>query len=315
MSRIRLPARAACAVAVSLSLLAPTVALAGPGANEDAKTLYDKASAKYSAADYKGAVEYFTAALEKATQEDLSYRVRGALLFNLAKSHVKAYEELDRDIKSLRSARSIYKRYLSEAPAAEGEYQDVDEAKSELARVEKMLEEAEKKLAAERAAGGGGGGIDAEAIRREAELARERERRLEKASRHRIWGLATTIIGGVGFLGGAGMLGWGATFGPFAEDEIRLDRPADQRNEPFNEQEQAYYDDQVRNGKIWMGAGGGVMVVGGGLIGVGVWQFLTAKKLLRENEGGDEAVDPAQTMRLTPMTGRGRAGLQFGMRF
>ncbi len=313
MSPNRIFARAACALLVSVSLATPSLALAGPGANEDAKTLYDKASAKYSAADYKGAVEYFTAALEKATQEDLSYRVRGALLFNLAKSHVKAYEELDRDISHLRSARSIYKRYLDEAPASDGDYQDTAEAKSELARVETMLEEAEKKLAAERAANPGGG-VDADAIRRQAQLEAERLQMLKKAGDHKTNGIVLSVVGGVFVVGGVGFLAWGSTFGPFAEEEIRLDRPVEQRDDPFNDQEQAYYDDQVRNGKIWMGVGGGAMAVGAGVVGVGVWQLLKAKKLRKQVEAGTET-DPVSTIRLTPTYGRGQAGLQFGMRF
>ena len=119
----------ALSLATSLGLPAPVLAasvssLAGPAEAEGAKALYQRASAKYSAADYESAIDLFTAALEKATTEDLSYRVRGALLFNLAKSHVKAYEEITRDIKNLRSAKAIYTRYLDEADEAQGEYGD-----------------------------------------------------------------------------------------------------------------------------------------------------------------------------------------------
>ena len=297
------PVRAVCACLLSVSLATPTAAWAGPAEDEDAKTLYAKASAKYSAADYAGAIEYFTAALEKATAENLPYRVRGALLFNLAKAHVKAFEELDGDVTHLRSARSIYRRYLDEAPASDGQYGDVSEAKSELARVETMLEEEEKKLAAQPQ--GGGGSLDADAIRRQALLAAERERLLEKSQRHLIGGIVLTIGGSMSFLSGAGFLGWGSTFKRFAEEEIIADRPTEEKDLPFDDDEQAYYDGQARNGKIWMGVGGGLMAVGGGLLGVGIWQIMVSKKIKKQEP----------QISLMPVMTRDQMGMNFGMRF
>jgi tetratricopeptide (TPR) repeat protein len=284
--------------------------LAAPASGEDAKELYQRASAKYSAPDYESAIELFTAALEKATSEDLSYRVRGAFLFNLAKSHVKAYEEITRDIKNLRSAKAIYTRYLDEADEAQGEYGDTAEATSELERVEQMLEEEEKKLADRAATAATGSGVDADAIRREAELARARERLLEQAGRQKTNGVVLAVVGGIAVGGGIGLVAWGTTFKKFAVREIEDDRTPEQEGEPYSEDEQKYFDSQVRDGRIWMGAGGGLMAVGAAGLGVGIWQLMKSKKTRAE---ADSIGKP--TVLMTPLVAPGFSGLSLSGRF
>ena len=56
-----------------------------------AKTFFYEGSARYSAADYLGAIESFTAALEIATRERMELTVRSALLLNLGRAHQQAY--------------------------------------------------------------------------------------------------------------------------------------------------------------------------------------------------------------------------------
>lgn len=302
------------AAALCFCLAVPAPVLAAPASeDETAKELYQRASAKYSAADYESAIELFTAALERATSNDLSYRVRGALLFNLAKSHVKAYEEITRDIKNLRSARAIYRRYLDEADEAGGDYGDTVEAKSELERVERMLEEEEKKAADKAAVVGSGS--DADALRAEAELqAVLLERYLSQASRHKTTGVALSVVGGISFAGGIGLIAWGSTFKRFAIDEIENDRDADQAGEPYTTGEQDYLDGEIQKGKIWMGAGAGVAVVGAAGIGLGVWQLMKAKKANADAEAVKSGKKRPEAM-ITPVFTRDFSGLSLTGRF
>lgn len=305
----------ALSLATSLGLPAPVLAasvssLAGPAEAEGAKALYQRASAKYSAADYESAIDLFTAALEKATTEDLSYRVRGALLFNLAKSHVKAYEEITRDIKNLRSAKAIYTRYLDEADEAQGEYGDTAEATSELERVIVMLDEEEKKLADRAAAANSGGGVDADALRREAALARDRERLLDDSARQKTRGVVLTVVGGIGVAGGIGVVGWGTTFEKFAAQEIEDDRSSDQDGDPYTEDEQRYYDRQVADGKIWIISGAVTALVAGAGLGVGIWQLLKSKNT---RAAADDLGKPS--VQLAPVSAPGYNGLSLTGRF
>ena len=305
--------RLAGSLALADSLALPAPALAAAPADESAKEIYDRASAKYSAADYQSAIELFTAALEKATSEDLSYKVRGALLFNLARSHVKAYEEITRDIVNLRSARAIYRRYLDEADEAAGDYGDTAEAQAELARVEQMLEEEEKK-AADRAASSGSG-ADADAIRKEAELQQMLlERYYTQANRHRTTGVVLSVVGGITAAGGIGLIGWGATFKGFAEREIESDRGPDQAGMPYTDSEQEYLDAEIVKGRTWMGAGGGAIVLGGAVIGIGVWQFMKGKKVRAEAEDIKSGTTKPAAL-LTPVVGPSFQGLSLTGRF
>jgi hypothetical protein len=307
----------ALALVSSLAIPAPVLAAAPAESAESAESaeeIYVRASAKYSAADYESAIELFTAALEKATSEELSYKVRGALLFNLARSHVKAYEEITKDIKNLRSARAIYKRYLDEADEAAGDYGDTAEAEADLQRVEQMLEEEEKK-AADLAAAGASGGADADAIRKEAELQQMLlERYYTQANRHRTTGVVLSVVGSITAAGGIGLIGWGATFKGFAETEIESDRSPDQAGTPYSDTEQEYFDSEVAKGYAWMGAGGGAVLVGGGVIGLGVWQFMKGKKVRAEAAAIKSGKKKPEAV-LTPVVSPSFQGLTLTGRF
>ena len=78
------------------------------------------------------------------------------------------------------------------------------------------------------------------------------------------------------------------------------------RGEPFDEEEQNYYDGELSKGRIWIGAGAGVTVLGLTGVGLGVWQLLKAKKLKGELDS---------TAVLTPVVSPTYQGISLTARF
>ena len=136
----------------SVLAVAPSVARAtGPASPSDtgetseverAKELFYQGSARYSAADYTAAIDRFTEALEIVTRINAEPKVRGALLLNLAKAHVRAYD-VDEDIRHLRAAREILRRFQREADDMAYDPESRAEAEKDLAAVEAKLDRAE----------------------------------------------------------------------------------------------------------------------------------------------------------------------------
>jgi tetratricopeptide (TPR) repeat protein len=82
-----------------------------------AVALYDEGQALYSAADYTGAIDKFTAALALISSDDTRFdsEARGRLLYNLATAHDRAFN-VEQDDKHLRAARELYQRIVDEGP-------------------------------------------------------------------------------------------------------------------------------------------------------------------------------------------------------
>lgn len=112
---------------------------------ERAQKLYEEGSASFSAADYEGAIEKFTAVLRIAeTSDSFGHHVRSALLLNLARAHRSQYR-IDNELKRLRLALEIYERLLREAEA--NLYPPEDVAEAEQGRDELKAQIAEREAA------------------------------------------------------------------------------------------------------------------------------------------------------------------------
>jgi hypothetical protein len=225
-------------------------------ARERAKRLYTEGSALYSASDYTGAIEKFTEALKAVTlASDLDPGVRGALIFNLGKAHMKAYS-IDEDASHLRTARDLFQRHISES-------RDYGYDEAEIARTQEELATVEAQLAE----------IEAEATTEPEEPTKPGEPAPEdtKKGRKRGLGIGLLVGGSVLFAGGIGMLAFGSGFRKAAEDEV------EDPDNPTTE-EQDFINQETKKGRVWMGAGGAVMALGVAGIVVGAVFLVKAKK-------------------------------------
>ena len=104
---------------------------------DKAAALFKEGSAQYDSADYNGAIDKFTKALEIVTSVDGPTKIRLRLIFNIATAHEKAFT-IDKDVQHLRQALNLYRRYLAfaERTGDLGEELTVD---SRISRLEKQL--------------------------------------------------------------------------------------------------------------------------------------------------------------------------------
>jgi hypothetical protein len=289
---------ASVALPLALILGTPAVALAQEPM-ERAQELYNEGSSLYSAADYSGAIERFTAALQIVTKvgSDQEHTIRGALLLNIAQSHIHAYE-VDADIGHLRTARSIYKRFVDEAFRGAGyEATDVKSANEQhdvLDAQIKEIEAQEKQAAANQPAPNNPAPPTSDTGGNEAEIVRTRSIGI---------GL---LVGGVAVaVAGAGFIIWGSTYRDFAIQSVQEEAgdPAYQL-EDFTPKERAHVDQQTRFGSITMGAGGGALAIGVVGVALGAWQLAKANKM-----------KAASSASLVPVLNRGYAGFSLSGRF
>jgi hypothetical protein len=258
---------------------------AAPELSEEAKRaqqLFYDGSAQFSAADYTGAIEKFTEALKIVTSEGLDPTIRGALLINLARAHLKAYD-VSRDVTHLRSAREIYSRIIREADRAGYSDDDIKESETGLEELDAKLAELEAQDSApspaptstnsEQDEGEAGGG-------------------------KRTIGIALAASGGVLIAGGAGALGWGTTYESFAEDSVA--ESGEQGFESANE----YIDQQKQRGQQWM-------IAGGAAAGVGLAVLVTGVVLIVK----DGKEQKSAKLNLSPVVSRAGSGLVLTGRF
>ena len=252
--------------------LPTTEAEAKVGSIED---LYYRGAAQYSAADYINAIESFTRALEVAGREGTEPEIRGALLFNLARSHARAYDVND-EVQHLRRALDIYRRFLEEVELHEIEAPDqISAAREDQEAIRATLEKLEQEAESNNATPGP-------------------EPRDEVDGKRRTRGLALTVTGGVLLAGGAGVAVYGTSFRRDAQKAV------DAVEDP-GEQEEQFLADETRKGRVWIGAGVGVAVVGAGLLAWGIVDLLASKK--------------AKKVAAAPLIGPELAGLSIAGRF
>ncbi|RMG95020.1 MAG: hypothetical protein D6705_14690 [Deltaproteobacteria bacterium] len=259
---------------------------------EVAKQLFYEGSARYSAADYTAAIDRFTRALEIVTRIGAEPKVRGALLLNLAKSHVRAYD-VDTDVRHLRAAREIYRRFLREADELHYDAEGRAEAERELAALETRIAELE----------GAGGAEDAVGRREGATAAPDPQPPPEadrpKPPREKVVGGALVGVGAALALASIGPFVYGGVVLPRrTEDEIA-------KKDPPPDEERDFRDQEKKKQIAWF-VGGSLMVAAGvGLVAGGAVLLRRAKKT------GHQARRP----RLMPMAGRHGVGLALSGRF
>jgi tetratricopeptide (TPR) repeat protein len=142
-----LPLTTLLVATIGLAALAPAAEPADdPAADpaaEQTRDLFDRAATQYETSQYNGAVETYTEAYRRSVaiaDEELRGLVQAAILFNLARAHVKAYA-LDKSVEHLLQAIDLLDKYLAQtadlADQRDAE-QLLEQAKAELARVEQQ---------------------------------------------------------------------------------------------------------------------------------------------------------------------------------
>jgi hypothetical protein len=264
----------------------------------EAKRLFDEGTARYDAADFAGAIEVFTLALSELRKQGVSdFGIRGLLLFNIGRTHMRAYG-IDDEVEHLRQAKSIFTSFIDEAEDHPDEVDpgDVEEAKAQLVEIDALL--------AARAT--------APAPTPEAKPKRERKPKRDRPEpkgdpkKLRAMGIGLTA-GGVALLGGGiGMMAWGAGFGAAAEREVAgldaLELPADS---PAFAEGDAFIAAERRKGAAWLGVGGFAIGAGVGLLAGGIRQLVTAKRI--------EQRSASKRAALSPTLGFGREGAWLGV--
>jgi hypothetical protein len=279
-------------------LLASGAAQAAPEPSEAERLFYD-GSAAYSAADYLGAIEKFTAALGAATREGADPVIRSAMLINLAESHERAFE-MHEDVIHLKKANAIYQRIQEEAGVAGYGAETAEKAKRRQAVVRAKLDElhVEPEPAPDPDPDpepppnlGSDDGDDAQP----AEQPTDPERR-----KHKVVGGALVGVGSVALAGGAALIANGARLPAVA----RMNTMGMQTPEAMN-----HIAKETNKGRALWATGIGVATAGVVMIAVGAVQLTQAKR----------SETASRHWSLTPLAGFGAggatAGAQLGGRF
>lgn len=250
-------------------LIASWFAIAPPDADEttddaaptadlsEAQRLFDQGLARYESADYEGAIEVFTLALSEVRGQGVDdFHVRGLLLFNIGRAHVRAHE-IDRDIEHLRQAQKILGSFLEQANSKEfaGTIDDetLQEAEEQLAEIDRALTETS---------------VDDDEPQPSSEMS-------PRAKRHRAMGIGLTVSG-VAVLGaGIGLLVWGTSYGPDAQTQV--DSFASEPTLLPNEVDD-FLASERRKGAAWMASGAVVATLGVVGVAIGIQQLIKAKR-------------------------------------
>lgn len=227
----------------------------------ETERLYYEGAAKYSAADYEGAIDSFTRALSHATQDAASPEIRAALLANLANAHNKQYA-LDDDPMHLRKAKEIWKRIVDEGEDGLYTAETIAEAQSAIEQLDAKLEahaEAHPEPEPDEK--------DPETVAPPPEPAQPVDTGADLSK-----GGAALLGTGLPLLaGGAVLLIYGTRFAPNAQAQVdEIEDPPDR--------EEAFVDDETRRGRLLMGVGAGVAAAGLGLTVAGAVLMATKKK-------------------------------------
>lgn len=256
-----------------LALLIPIQGLAQEPDNAEARALYEEGTSEFEAADYPSAIDAFTRALNLSSDE----KVRGVLMLNIAVSHTRQWE-IDHDVQRLRQARVIYQRFLTKAEdGAPYSEEDISDARNQMKVVMERIASAEKKEHEK-----------ANPPAPESPPTDPLPATPQVDSKARKVGMGTLIPGSAIAVGGLAVLVYGSTFKGRAERDVSEDTMGDP-NHPLYGEGQLHIQEQTRRGRILMGVGAAVSVVGLAGVGVGVWQLSKSKK---QNTSLSVAVSP-----------------------
>jgi len=205
----------------------------------EAERLYREGVVRYEAADYAGAIDRFTRALDLVIEQEGAPEVRLRLLYNIAVAHERAYE-IDQDVTRLRKAQVLYRRYLSFAQETADRAARAD-VEQRLARIEAALAKTE---------------VQDDVVDRKGRGA----------------GAALAAAGGGVLAVGVGLAVAGGTFAGRAQDRVDGFFAANPvpDDHPARAEGEAYVDEQRRRGRTWMIAGGVLAGVGAGATVAGV---------------------------------------------
>jgi hypothetical protein len=262
----------------------------------EARRLFDEGTARYDAADFDGAIEVFTLALSELRSQGVTdFRIRGLLLFNIGRTHMRAYG-IDDEVEHLRQAKSIFISFIDEAEEHPDEVDagDIEEAKAKLVEIEALLAELDAPAPAQGKP------------KRERKPKRDRPEPKGDPKQLRTMGIGLTA-GGVALLGGGiGMMAWGAGFGAAAERQVAglddLGLPAD--SSAFADGD-SFIAAERRKGATWLGVGGVAIAAGVGVVSFGVRQLITAKRIEQRRSSNGTA--------WVPTAGLGREGAWLGV--
>jgi len=233
----------------------------------EAEALYNEGQVLYESADYNGAIAKFTEALGEAKNAgSQDFRVRGILLYNIGKAHIKAYE-IDKDLSHLRQARSIYKQFIKdadiEAMFEQFNPEDVSDARKELRALELRLEGLESTEKPET--------LPPPPAPIEAPVDWKKPRNT---------GIGLTAVGSVALVGGVAVLAFGSTLAPGAESEVnKLANAGVPQDHPAWAEGDNYIESETKRGRTLMAVGGTLAGVGLVGAGVGIAYLVKAKKL------------------------------------
>jgi hypothetical protein len=246
-------------IASWISLAPPAEGPAPEADLTEARRLFDEGLARYEAADYEGAIEVFTLALgEVRGQGGNNFTVRGLLLFNIGRAHMRAYD-IDHDVEHLRQAQTIFERFVEEAESRPGEIDeaDISEAREQLAELERMLSAAEQ-----------------------SERDRDADRPTGDPKKLRARGIGLTAAGVALLGGGIGMLAFGSGFGAAAEAQVApLDTLGLPPDSPAFDDADDFVAAERRKGAGLMAAGGVTAALGVVGVTIGIQQLVKAKRV------------------------------------
>jgi tetratricopeptide (TPR) repeat protein len=260
-----------CIVAAWLALAPAPAGPAEGGADlSEAQRLFDVGTGRYDAADYEGAIEAFTEALTELRGKGVDdFRIRGLLMFNIGRTHMRAFE-IDEKIEHLKQAKSIFSRFIEEAEQHGDQVDagDIEEAKAELIEIDRLL---------------GGEADEPEP----GPVDDSRERDAPDPARLRTSGIGLTAAGVAVLAGGIGMLAWGSAFGRKAEAKVApLDDLGLPPESPAFSEADVFVAAERRKGTAWMASGGVAAAVGVVGLALGIRQLVRAR---RANEGSVSA--------------------------
>ena len=110
---------------------------------EAARALFLDGVARYSAADYEGAIESWVKAYTDVPARYEYRQVRAELVYNIATAHGKWFD-IDQDIKHLRSARRSLENFIQEIPAIYSEA----EVALEQTKAQRLLDDLDRRIKA-----------------------------------------------------------------------------------------------------------------------------------------------------------------------